>query len=438
MAIRLSRSVYLHFISPSYYLANPFSLKTINEVYLSLTHPHVVKISAISAAGWLVQDALYANVDYRSPAFQRMISRAQGDGGLPIGALVFADVLKTHTGLLMETMRREQGWAGAPTSENLGGPCAVGCVIAAQIFPVSVSLYAALGDDSARKMLKGILEKTPVNLKHVRVIPGAQSPTAWCLSDPSSGEHGERSFIVTVGLFSTIDVDSIVDDSFFSASVLFFGATALTKSINNHLTALMRRGREMGKINVVSTVFDFFNEARDPNSRWKLGDSDETYKLADCLIVDMDEALGLSGEKSLDKAVLFFIKVGLGSFLITHGAKNITIFSDGRLFRKTPPKVFPACDAVKEHILKLVPGEFDSTGCGDNFAGAVLGYIANSISNGKKPGELDLQEALSYGVAAGGCAHFHLGGTLIEHHPGEKRDIMEKFQAAYVKQIAKL
>ena len=52
---------------------------------------------------------------------------------------------------------------------------------------------------------------------------------------------------------------------------------------------------------MVATVFDFRNEMRDPNGRWPLGESEESYKYIDLLAVDWDEARRLSGEEELER-----------------------------------------------------------------------------------------------------------------------------------------
>ena len=54
-----------------------------------------------------------------------------------------------------------------------------------------------------------------------------------------------------------------------------------------------------------------------------------------------------------------------------------------------------------------------------DFAGGVIYSLIDQLQN-KDRGELDLAEAVSWGVVAGGFTRFYLGGTYFEKTAGEK------------------
>jgi sugar/nucleoside kinase (ribokinase family) len=227
----------------------------------------------------------------------------------------------------------------------------------------------------------------------------------------------------------------MLDDKFFDADVLFFGATALVPGIHDNLTSMLKLGKENNCINVVNTVFDFRNETRNPGKRWPLGESDESFKLIDLLVVDWEEALIISGKTEFVEAAQFFIDMGVKSFLITHGAKDFFVWSNGEFFKKQDISAFPICTAVDVELDAHPEKRGDTTGCGDNFAGGVLTSVIKQLISGKKPGELEITDACAWACASGGFACFTLGGTYHEEAPGDKLSKVEPLYRAYLEQI---
>jgi sugar/nucleoside kinase (ribokinase family) len=227
----------------------------------------------------------------------------------------------------------------------------------------------------------------------------------------------------------------MVGDEFYHGDVLFFGATALTPGIHDHLTTMLERGKENNRINIVTTVFDFRNESANPGKRWPLGESDESFELIDLLIVDWDEALKISGEKDFDQAAEFFMEMGVKSFIVTHGAHNFFVWSNGAFFKECPLSSFPICAAVDAELAAHPEERGDTTGCGDNFAGGALTSVVKQLSDGKQAGELEISDACAWATASGGFACFTLGGTYHENTPGEKLSKVQPFYEAYFEQI---
>jgi sugar/nucleoside kinase (ribokinase family) len=151
--------------------------------------------------------------------------------------------------------------------------------------------------------------------------------------------------------------------------------------------------------------------------------------------MDCEEALKISGQKTIDNAALFFIGSNVSSFIITNGADKLYAWSDGRLFTSTKLVKLPVSERVKEDMLTKPELKGDTTGCGDNFAGGVITSVAQQMMT-RLPGQLDLVEAVSLGVASGGFACYILGGTYIEKSLGEKMNRVIEIQKEYYTQLA--
>jgi sugar/nucleoside kinase (ribokinase family) len=179
-------------------------------------------------------------------------------------------------------------------------------------------------------------------------------------------------------------------------------------------------------------VFDFRNEQAHPSQRWPMGESDDSYRYIDLLIADREEGLRLSGKNDIAAAVKFFQDKRISSLIITNGAEDITLFSDGSLFGPTGLKKMPVSEKIRNELKSI--REKDTTGCGDNFAGGVIASLVNQLKDGVRPP--DLQEACCWGIVSGGFACFYTGGTWFEEKPGEKLSKIEPYFKAYKDQIS--
>ena len=97
----------------------------------------------------------------------------------------------------------------------------------------------------------------------------------------------------------------------------------------------------------------------------------------------------------------------------------------------------PVSAAVGEALNQGKKG--DSTGCGDNFAGGVIGAIAKQLSKSHPSRStlhtpLDLREACRWGIVSGGFACFYYGGTYFEQKEGEKLTCLQELYDQYLKQ----
>ena len=397
-----------------------------------------MKKISLGVTGCALSDFLYTDVDFGSEAFRKCASRNRGDGGLTAGELVFADALENYMkedyGKLLNSLTN----GATPDKQNLGGPAIVGAINAAQILSdldVDCKFYGACGKDATGETLKGILAKTPLNTENYITVDGP-TPATDVLSDPRAHNgKGERTFINTIGAAYNYTPE-MLPGSFLSSDIVWLGATALVPPLHQNMTSLLKKARENGAITVVSTVFDFINEQKNPDQPWPMGDGMSAYPLIDVLLVDWDEARRLSGKEFFGEIMGFFMKSGVKACVITHGANDFYVWSNGKLFEALEDvTALPISARVDEILTKDPSRKGDTTGCGDNFAGGFVAGMIRQLAEGKEMGKLDIYRASSWAAASGGFACFTVGGTYLEKEKGEKLAAVREFADAYMKQL---
>ncbi|MCK5737444.1 MAG: carbohydrate kinase family protein, partial [Spirochaetaceae bacterium] len=260
------------------------------------------------------------------------------------------------------------------------------------------------------------------------------TPSTDVLSDPEFNKgRGERTFINTIGAAGAYEPESLPDD-FFDAEFLLFGGTALVPPLHDNLDSLCRRGREAGAFVMVTTVFDFRNEARLQGRPWPLVDD---YKNIDLLVVDREEALKISGKASPKTAMEWFLDRGCNGVVITQGADEILMGTPGSSIRFLSPErsAMPTCRYADEVVAGLTKKR-DTTGCGDNFVGGVIDSLAHQLAgNSSRKEALNMEEAVISGIAAGSVALTCLGGVYYEEKPGQKYQLMKPYFEAYHREL---
>jgi len=386
----------------------------------------------ISGVGCCLLDFIYPDVSFKSQELQARFSKKPGDGGIQPGNLVFSEDLVKYTGEVMDEIYQKILPGIDSEHVNVGGPCIVALIHASQLLnnqQVSFSYFGALGDDLAGNRLRELLGRTAIKLDHYDVLEGA-TPKTIVLSDPDYNQgQGERAFINTIGVAGKYSLARLGRD-FFSADILFFGGTALVPPIHDHLLELLKKGKENDSINIVTTVFDFRNENLEPNKKWPMGQSDESFKYMDLLIMDREEALRISGQAKLEDAADFFIRHKTRSFIITSGANDILSYSDGNFFA---PQEVGKMPVLSFHKYRTPGIQCDTTGCGDNFAGGVLFSLLTEMTLGKHGG-FDLAEACTWGIVSGSYTGLIAGGVEFENREGEKLEKITKLYQDFKKQ----
>ena len=388
----------------------------------------------ISGIGCCLVDVLYNNINFTGETIRPFLSKKPGDGGLMPGKLVFQEEFEKFSGITLDEFINSVTEGRKCDKINIGGPSVVSLIHAAQLTDrdkCEVRFYGRGGHDENGKYLLASLQKTPVVLKDYKLTEN-RTPSTLVLSDPIyDNGHGERMFINSIGAAWDYHPKELADE-FFNSDIVVFGGTALVPQIHDHLASLLKKAKSCGSITIVNTVFDFRNEKANPAERWPLGENDESYQLTDLLITDKEEALRLSGESEIHKAIEFFRKKKVRSLIITNGSENIHAYTDGTFFKSKGFATLPVSEQIRHELKKSCKG--DTTGCGDNFAGGVMASIVNQLIRGNK--HPDLQEACSWGVVSGGFTCFYMGGTYFEEQPGEKLIRIKSYFDAYKKQIS--
>jgi len=399
----------------------------------------IKKNISINATGCSLVDTIINGVDFHSPAIKPFLSLRNGDGGLSSGELVFKENLEGFSDKTLEQILTEIDINNCFISRNIGGPAIVAMIAASQILHdknVSFRFFQNCGNDENGEYIQDNLEKFAPAIKRENYLRiKGLTPETTVLSDPSYYKYsGERILINTVGTAGHFTSQEL-NDQFFEGDILFYGATALTPAIHKDLTALLIKGKVAGRINVVTTVFDFYNERLSPHERWPLGESVESYFHIDLLIVDYVEALRLSGKESIEEAIEQFKKWKLKALIVTNGSKPVFYYAeeDSALFKSKEISIQPVVILtflkVKGHSIL----EGDTTGCGDNFSGGVISFIAEQLLDNRW--KLDMQEAVFQGICAGASACFHLGGMYREKNQGDKLKIIQEIICSGVKSL---
>ncbi|MDR2054159.1 MAG: carbohydrate kinase family protein [Treponema sp.] len=406
----------------------------------------------IHGTGCCLVDFLYANEDFSSPAFKAARSRAEGDGGLTPGKLVFAEDFERFIGKPYEEALGELTGHKPCTSYNLGGPSVVSLAHAAQVLGGEhrVSFFGVKGGDSSAALVEKALASLPFAPVRLVEKEGA-TPRTDVLSDPNyDGGHGERTFINLLGAAANLKAEDLSNfpsenspaspmepppEDFYDADIIAFGGTGLTPLLHDGLTSLLERARKRDAATVVNLVYDYRSENAAPGKKWKLGVNDDAYPFIDLLIADREEALRTSGLSVPKDAAAWFLGRGAGAVIITDGVRPAILCAGKKgVFTPLPLRTLPVSEKIDEDLAAHPGRRGDTTGCGDNLAGGVIAGMAEQLSRVKR-GAADLRECVVMGIVSGGFACFTVGGTWYESRAGEKRSLLEPYLAAYRGQI---
>jgi sugar/nucleoside kinase (ribokinase family) len=391
----------------------------------------------ISGTGCALADFLYNGVSFNSISFKKYLSEKPGDGGLCPGKLVFTEELEKFSGKFYPQILKEITGNRTPDAFNVGGPSLVSLIHVSQMLGTEefeVKFFGMAGNDETASKIVKIVGKTSLNIDNYHTSARRSSPFTDVFSDPEyDNGHGERTFVNNIGAAWEYTPD-LLNSNFFDSHIVCFGGTALVPHIHDNLTDLLGKSKKNKCITVVNTVFDFRNEKNNPGKPWPLGKSNESFGLIDLLIMDHEEALRISGTKTIERAIDFFDSLKVSSFVITNGANELYTCSHEGIFARSTVNKMPVSRRVTELIRSHPELKGDTTGCGDNFAGGIIASIAWQLRSGLKK-QFDLREAVSWGIASGGFCCFTVGGTYIEKSPGEKRLEVQALQKEYMKQI---
>jgi sugar/nucleoside kinase (ribokinase family) len=391
----------------------------------------------ISGIGCSLADYLYTGISFSSAGFLKFHSLKTGDGGLSPGNLVFTEELESFAGKSYPGIVGEILGSQKPDAFNVGGPSIVAMIHAGQILDRSgydVRFYGMSGQDETAGRIRSMLSRTPVDITNYLSTGLHATPFTDVFSDPDHDNgHGERTFVNNIGAAWDY-LPEMIDADFFESDIVCFGGTGLVPVIHDNLSVLLDRAKLKQCFTVVNTVFDFRNEKKNPGKPWPLVSNPVDYRLIDLLIMDLTEALKISGTTTVEEAVTDFTNSGVGSFIITNGAQEVVAWSDGSLFEEQGLFRLPVSKAVTDELRSNPERRGDTTGCGDNFTGGVISSVA--MQKAENPDKkYRLTEAVTWGIASGGFCCFTIGGTYLENGSGEKRKAVEHLREQYLKQI---
>ncbi len=395
----------------------------------------------INATGCCLVDTIYQGISFSTKEFKNLLRTPDDPRGLTPGQLVFKEDLEAMSGLPLQEIINSLNSHAVKPVKNIGGPAIVAMIAVSQMLggkEVNISFSQFYGNDENGQYIVEILKKRApdISLSNFTEIQESTAETL-VLSDPEFDEGdggGERTFINTIGsagLFTEKDLP----ENFFSADMIVFGGTGLTPVIHEKLTELLQKAFENGAVSIVTTVYDFLNEKKSAGTHWPLGSSVRSYQFIDLLITDKEEALRLSGQDSVEKAIVQFRKWGLTAAVITSGGKPVRGYADpgNRIFKVEEALHMPVSSLVDKEIAEgLVSG--DTTGCGDNFAGGIITSITSQLTSGIPKGAVKLSEAVQLGICTGGAARYHIGGVMQEEQAGMKFSLVQRLLKAYKEQ----
>ncbi|MGQ9621308.1 MAG: carbohydrate kinase family protein [Bacteroidales bacterium] len=391
----------------------------------------------ISGTGCALADFIYNNISFTGESFRKYLSIKPGDGGLLPGKLTFTEEIENFSGCSFRKVIKDIIGDRQYDAFNVGGPSIVSLIHAAQLLgreTFELRFYGMAGNDEAGNRIFDLAEKTPLDIKNYRKSFAKATPFTYVLSDPDYyNGNGERTFINNIGTAWDYTPE-FLDESFYSSDIICLGGTALVPLIHKDLSGILARAKGKGSITIVNTVYDFLSEKNFPGQPWRLVDNIEDYRLIDILIMDREEALKISGTSEIEDAAEYFTKTGVSSFIITNGAGSVFFRSDGRIFRDYDLMTLPVSERVKQLLLQKDIPRGDTTGCGDNFAGGVIASVAMQIRTNPLS-QLNMIEAVSWGVASGGFTCFTFGGTYLEQFPEEKLEKVRLIREDYLSQI---
>ena len=379
----------------------------------------------ISGLGCTLLDFVYNGIDFNGPGFQKYRSIKAGDGGLTPGQLVFLEELEKFAGKEFEGIISEIAGDRKPDASNIGGPAIVSIIHAAQLLQgdAEIRFVASMGKDWIAERILDILSSTPVS-SHDFVRKNARTPFTNVLSDPKFNlGSGERTFVNNMGAAEELKPEDL-PPGFLDADILALGGTALVPAIHDRLDEIID-GAGASTFKLVNTVFDFRNEKRSPGKPWPIGKDHRSFSSIDLLIMDREEALKISGESSLDKAVSYFSGSPLKAFMVTDGTESVSIYADQVI-------KLPVSRPLLDLSLSDSP-DADTTGAGDNFVGGVIYSLASQLSEGTN--HPNLVEAAKWGIVSGGFACTYMGGTYLEEYPGQKMEAISSYYELYSDQL---
>lgn len=377
----------------------------------------------ISGIGCYVIDDLYYDIDFsKKKDLLEYIN---------YGEATLCDAIVARTGKPVRDFIHDN-FSEASEVKKLGGVSVIGMIGIAQLLEqtdTDVRFYANVPDSSDGDFILENIKATPLSTRYI-VRKKGRAPVSYVLCDDNRDGGGTRSFLCDVSLEESLALQlDQLDSEFYASDILLFSCIQWEPVISRNFTFVLRKAREAGALTVVGTASD----PRFGTGQWILGDGPQAFPYIDLLIMDASEARHYSNCTEKDAVVDYFRRSGVGAMLVTDGIKPVWgyVFSTEK-FLPWNGEV-PIASEIEEAKAKGELGIGDSVGCGDNFAGGVVGSLARQRLAGAE--KFDLLLACLLGNVCGGLTSSIKGGAFYEKYPGEKMELCRHFLAPYQARI---
>ena len=290
-----------------------------------------------------------------------------------IDVLSFADLcvdaVVDVSGLSLSFGQKEQISQGYEFT--LGGSCSIFAHQTAAL-GLETAVVGRMGSDPMGKFLLEAHQKSSINTDYIILDDSLKTSVSFCLA-----RDNDRA-IITAGDSITAVTGADIDYQLLaSARHLHIGSFFLLEGLRPHWKDIISFVKENG--GTVSLDVNW-----DPEEKWE--GIDELLPMVDVFFPNEQEALSLSGEKTLEKAVKALTPL-VGTLVLKRGPDGADLFTTEGSWHEAAVDYKPFKDAI---------------GAGDSFAG---GFIYGVVK-GKSP-----RECLMIGSICGSLSTSEIGGT---------------------------
>lgn len=230
-------------------------------------------------------------------------------------------------------------------TDKIVGGAATYISLSASYFTKKINLISVVGDDFPQESIK-TFQKANIDVEGLQIKKG-QKTFFW--SGKYRNDMNTRDTLVTE-LNVLQDFDPIIPEIYQNCEFLMLGN--LVPEVQR---SVIERLRKKPRLIVMDTMNYWMDAAWESLLK--------TISMVDVLTINDEEARQLSKEHSLVKAAQKILKMGPRYLIIKKGEHGALLFNNEQVF-----------------FAPALPLEdvFDPTGAGDTFAGAFIGYLAQS------------------------------------------------------------
>ena len=260
---------------------------------------------------------------------------------------------------------------------TLVGGCATNCANDLAKLGTPVSISCLVGNDMMGDFVKKEMTKFGVDTKGIVQRDDVQTTVSVvCIY-----ESGERSFLYNPASSAAFKLEDISDEVLADCDIVFVGGALLLSSFDGEPTRkLMKRAREMGKITVLDTAWDF-------DDVW-LPKIEACLPELDYFIPSVEEAAKLTGEEEPLKIAEKLLSMGPTNVVVKVGKDGALVCPRGE-----QPTMVPSF---------LIEKPVDTTGAGDSWCSGFLTGLANGW---------DMVKSAQFGNAVGAHCVLAIGAS---------------------------